>query len=64
MMEPGFQDQIPTNNWMFPAGKTSAPLPPAFDQLVKPAKTLLYSPEEVDQNRRAWIDGWLNATAK
>ena len=64
MMEPGFQDQIPTNNWMFPAGKTSAPLPPAFDQLVKPAKTLLYSPEEVDQNRRAWIDEWLNATAK
>ena len=64
MMEPGFQDQIPTNNWMFPAGKTSAPLPPAFDQLVKPAKALLYSPDEVDQNRRAWIDEWLNATAK
>ena len=64
MMESGFQDQIPTNNWMFPAGATSAPLPAAFDQLVKPAKTLLYSPDEVDQNRRAWIDEWLNATAK
>jgi thiamine transport system substrate-binding protein len=64
MMQPGFQDQIPTNNWMFPAGATSAPLPPAFDQLVKPSKTLLYSPDEVDQNRRAWIDEWLNATAK
>lgn len=64
MMEPGFQDQIPTNNWMFPAGATSAPLPQAFDALVKPAKTLLYSPEEVDQNRRAWIDEWLNATSK
>ena len=64
MMGPGFQDQIPTNNWMFPAGTTSTPLPPAFNDLVKPAKTLLYSPEEVDQNRRAWIDEWLNATAK
>ena len=64
MMGPGFQDQIPTNNWMFPAGKISASLPPAFDQLVKPEKTLLYSPEEVDQNRRAWIDEWLNATAQ
>ena len=64
MMGPGFQDQIPTNNWMFPAGKTSAALPPAFDQLVKPEKTLLFSPEEVEQNRRAWIDEWLNATAK
>jgi thiamine transport system substrate-binding protein len=49
---------------MFPAGSTSAPLPAAFDQLVKPAKTLLYSPEEVNQNRRAWIDEWLNATAR
>ena len=64
MMQPGFQDQIPTNNWMFPAGAISAPLPAAFDQLVKPSKTLLYSPDEVDQNRRAWIDEWLNATAK
>lgn len=64
MMGPGFQDQIPTNNWMFPAGKTSAPLPAAFDALVKPGKTLLFTPEEVDQNRRAWIDEWLNATAK
>jgi len=64
MMGPGFQDQIPTNNWMFPAGTTSEPLPDAFGQLVKPDKTLLFSPEEVDQNRRAWIDEWLNATAK
>ena len=64
MMSPGFQDQIPTNNWMFPAGATSEPLPAAFDALVKPAKTLLYSPADVDQNRRAWIDEWLNAMAK
>jgi thiamine transport system substrate-binding protein len=64
MMGPGFQDQIPTNNWMFPAGTTSAALPPAFGQLVKPSKTLLFTPAEVDQNRRAWIDEWLNAMAK
>jgi thiamine transport system substrate-binding protein len=64
MMGPGFQDQIPTNNWMFPAGTTSEALPAAFDDLVKPDKTLLFSPEEVDQNRRAWIDEWLNATSQ
>ncbi|MBI2718542.1 MAG: thiamine ABC transporter substrate binding subunit [Rhizobiales bacterium] len=63
MMGPGFQDQIPTNNWMLPAGATSAPLPPAFDTLVKPTKTLLFTPEDVAQNRRAWIDEWLNAMA-
>jgi thiamine transport system substrate-binding protein len=64
MMGPGFQDQIPTNNWMFPAGATSAPLPEAFGALVKPAKTFLYSPEEVAKNRRAWIDEWLNAVSQ
>lgn len=64
MMGPGFQDQIPTNNWMFPAGTTSQPLPAAFDALVKPAKTLMFPPEEVSRNRRAWIDEWLNATSK
>jgi thiamine transport system substrate-binding protein len=64
MMEPGFQDQIPTNNWMFPAGKTSAPLPAAFDALVKPAKSLLFGPDDVARNRRKWIDEWLNAMAE
>ena len=64
MMGPGFQDQIPTSNWMFPAGATSAALPAAFEQLVKPVETLIYPPEEVEQNRRAWIDEWLNALAR
>ncbi len=56
-----FQDAIPENNWMFPAAKTSGPLDPAFDTLVKPAKTLIFSPEEVARNRKAWIDEWLAA---
>ncbi len=64
MMGPGFQDHIPTSNWMFPAGATSSPLPAAFNDLVKPAKPLLYTPEEVAKNRRAWIDEWLNAMAQ
>jgi thiamine transport system substrate-binding protein len=28
---------------------------------VKPAKTLLFSPQDVNANRRAWIDEWLAA---
>lgn len=64
MEGPGFQDAIPENNWMFPAGKTSAPLNATFDGLVKPDKTFLYSPEEVADHRRAWIDEWLNAMSK
>ena len=64
MMGPKFQDTIATGNWMFPAGTLSGPLPGAFGRLIKPEKTLLFSPLAVDQNRRAWIDEWLNAVAK
>lgn len=59
-----FQDTIPENNWMYPAAKTSSPLNPAFDTLVKPAKTLTFKSEEVATNRKAWIDEWLEAMSK
>ena len=58
MISPAFQDIIPQTNWMFPAAKTTAPLNPVFDELVKPAKTLMYSSEEVAANRAAWIAEW------
>jgi thiamine transport system substrate-binding protein len=64
MMEPAFQDHIATGNWMMPAGATSKALPDAFNTLVKPEKTLLFSPEDVNTNRRAWIDEWLNVMGK
>ena len=64
MMTPAFQDIIPTTNWMLPAGATTTPLPEAFGKLVVPAKTLLFSSDEVFKNRRAWMDEWLNALSK
>jgi thiamine transport system substrate-binding protein len=62
MVSPGFQDTIPTNNWMMPVSATSEPLPDAFSKLVVPAKTFLMSPADVEKNRKAWIDEWLKAT--
>ncbi len=64
MAGPGFQDHIPTKNWMFPAGRLSEPLPPEFGKLVQPAKTLLFAPEEVAKNRRAWVEEWLAAMSE
>jgi thiamine transport system substrate-binding protein len=64
MTGPKFQNVIPETNWMFPAGKTDKPLNPAFDKLVKPTKTLLFSPEEVAANRKAWVDEWLSVMSK
>jgi thiamine transport system substrate-binding protein len=63
MLSPGFQDEIPATNWMLPAGTTEKPLPAAFGTLVKPEKTLLFTPAEVNAKRRAWIDEWLNAVS-
>jgi thiamine transport system substrate-binding protein len=39
-------------------------LPEAFNTLVKPAKTLLYSPADVSSNRKVWIDEWLRAVGE
>ncbi|MBO3758186.1 thiamine ABC transporter substrate binding subunit [Ciceribacter sp. L1K22] len=64
MITPGFQDAIPTNNWMMPVTSTSEPLPEAFGKLVQPEKTLLFSSDEVAANRKAWVDEWLAAMAK
>lgn len=64
MTSPGFQDAIPEANWMYPAAPTSEPLDPAFDALVEPAKTLVFSPEEVAENRKAWVDEWLSVMSE
>ncbi len=64
MTGPGFQDAIPETNWMFPAGEISGPLNPVFDDLVKPEKTLEFSPEEVAKNRRPWVDEWLSVMSR
>ena len=64
MTGPQFQGVIPETNWMFPAGKTDKPLNPAFDKLVKPARTLLFTPEEVAANHQAWVDEWLQAMSE
>lgn len=64
MLTPGFQDHIPTRNWMFPAGETSRPLPEAFSRLGQPPRTLLFDPDTVARNRKAWIDEWLAAMSE
>ncbi len=64
LVSPAAQDIIPTTNWMMPAAATSAPLPDAFDKLVKPGKTLLIGSDEVAKNRQAWIDEWLAAMSR
>ena len=61
---PAFQDAVPETNWMFPAAATSAPLNPAFDDLVKPETTLALDAQEVAKNRAIWIEEWLAAMSR
>ena len=56
ILEDGFQAVIPTTNWMYPAG--NAALPDAFDSLITPAKSLLFTPDEVATNKAAWVNEW------
>jgi thiamine transport system substrate-binding protein len=59
-----FQAAMPEGNWMMPARTPVAGLPASFAEVIKPAKTLLFTPQEVAADRRAFIDGWLRATTK
>lgn len=64
MIGPGFQDIIPETNWMFPAGVTEKPLHPAFGKLVRPARSLSFTPEEVAASRKRWVDEWLGVMSR
>ncbi len=59
-----FQELMPEGNWMYPARTPAAGLPASFAGLAKPSKGLLIDFAKVRENRRAWIDEWLAATAR
>ncbi|MHB2168453.1 thiamine ABC transporter substrate binding subunit [Alsobacter sp. R-9] len=59
-----FQELMPEGNWMYPARTPAAGLPASFAGLAKPSKGLLLDFATVRDNRRAWIDEWLSATAR
>jgi thiamine transport system substrate-binding protein len=59
-----FQSAIPEGNWMFPVITPANGLPPSFNDLIQPSRGLLFTPEEVQRDRRAFVDEWLNATAR
>jgi len=61
MTGPGFQDVIPTTNWMYPVIAPSGGLPEAFAQQPVPQPALLYTAAEAAAGRKAWIDEWLGA---
>jgi thiamine transport system substrate-binding protein len=64
MLSEPFQSAIPEGNWMYPAKLPAGGMPASFEALGKPEKSLYAEPQEVEQNRRAWVDEWLAAMSK
>jgi thiamine transport system substrate-binding protein len=64
MLSDAFQDIIPTTNWTYPATKTATGLPEGFKTLHVPSKSLLIDGKKVEENRKAWIDEWLQAIGR
>ncbi len=64
MLTEGFQATIPTTNWMYPAVTPAAGLPEGFGTLHRPAKTLLFAPDEAEARRASAIETWRNALAR
>ena len=57
------QDAIPLGNVMYPVADLGDRLPEAFSRLITPASTLLIPTEQVRDNRKQWINEWLEASS-
>jgi len=64
LIEKEAQSALPLTNVMYPVADIGDALPAEFDKLVTPAQTLIFTPEEVRDNRKAWVDEWLEATTR
>ena len=64
MLTAGFQDVIPTTNWVYPVVKTGAGLPKGFETLHAPDIAMLFDDVTVEGSRQAYIDEWLDALGR
>jgi thiamine transport system substrate-binding protein len=63
VLAPGFQDAVPTGNWMYPVVAGVA-LPAGFDPPAPDLKALLLPSETVAARRRAWTEEWRAAMSR
>jgi len=58
------QAALPLTNVMYPSIDIGDALPEEFNRLITPSETRLFSPEEVRDNRKSWMNEWLEATTR
>ena len=59
-----FQSVIPTTNWMYPAHTPAGGLPPGFETLITPTKSLLLEPDAAQAARGPAVDEWRAALSR
>ena len=64
LLSPEAQEAFATHNWMRPVLDAPLDIPQALADLPEPEGSLLFSPQEVEQNRKAWIHAWLQVVAQ
>ena len=64
MVSEGFQRHIPTGNWMFPVIELDDGLPGGFGAPLTAEQTLSFSAETVKNQRKQWINDWLDAVSR
>ncbi|MFK8083019.1 MAG: thiamine ABC transporter substrate binding subunit [Granulosicoccus sp.] len=57
------QSAIPLGNVMYPVVDLDDAMPASFAKLIQPASTLLIPTEEVRDNRKQWINEWLESSS-
>ncbi len=63
LISPDAQSTIPLGNVMYPVIDLADVLPASFSSLIEPASTLLIPTEQVRDNRRAWVNEWLESSS-
>jgi len=55
------QAALPLTNVMYPSTDIGDAMPPEFAKLIKPSKSLLLDTEVVRDERKGWVDEWLES---
>lgn len=64
MLGEAFQSIIPTTNWMYPAALSSTKLPAEFSRLIDPNPALIFDDRQIAQQRKGWVDEWLDVMSR
>lgn len=59
-----FQTVIPQSQWMYPVVDLPGGLPPAYNNLVRPAANLNLDPRVVAENKTAWVEEFSRALSR